>query len=268
MQSDIKELLAFIFQPEDTFPEVALDLLHAYVEAEAEGKQAAVLYPEVKSALDKHHSFEELYQDAKRSLLRERRGVLQRAPVRPRFDFSYLRRSKREQNKRFDEALPKGHALWQVVERAGKQVTQLFTELHIVLGRQVALFDNLPAPLVSEWKALPLATRTDDEYGRVPLLSLPSHEHDMSLRLTVMPPKGEEPNATLTVEVTEISSGQPKARCRVTIRDRQYRMLESYMTGAEGRVDFVHISPGNYVLDVKHRGRVLQLPIAISWQAS
>ena len=132
----------------------------------------------------------------------------------------------------------------------------------------MARFDNLPAPLVSEWKSLPLATRTDDEYGRVPLLSLPSHEHDMSLHLTVMPPKGEEPDATLTAFVTEISSGQPKARCRVTIRDRQYRMLESYMTGAEGRVDFVHIRAGNYVLEVKHRGRILQLPIAISWQAS
>jgi len=259
----MKQVLAFILQPEERFDfdenknEAAFNLLHVYIEAELSGRDAVRLYPQVKTALEESYSFEELYQEVKGSSLREQKGVSQNPPIKANFDFSFLKTS--SPAKQID--------LWQVVERAGKQVTQLFTELRLVLGPQLARFDNLPTTLLPEWKQLPLATRTDAEYGRMPLLSLPSHEHDMSLRLIVMPPKTEELDATLTVEVTQLSSGQPMARCRVTIRDRQYRMLESYMTQADGRVDFFNIQSGDYVLDIKYRGRVLQLPITISWEA-
>lgn len=264
MRSEMKEVLAFILEPEERVDfdenknETAFNLLHAYIEAELSGREAARLYPEVQTALEQSYSFEELYEEVKGSLLREQKGVSRNAPIKANFDFSFLESC--SPAKQID--------LWQVVERAGKQVTQLFTELRLVLGPKLARFDNLATPLRSEWKQLSLATRTGAEYGRMPLLSLPSHEHDMSLRLIVMPPETEELHATLTVEVTQLSSGQAIARCRVTIRDGQYRMLESYMTQADGRVDFFNIQSGDYVLDLKYRGRVLQIPITISWDAA
>lgn len=258
MRSDIKQVLDFILQPEERFDDAAFNLLHAYIEAELSGQDAAKLYPEVKTALDESPSFEELYQDVKGSSLREQQGISLTPPIKPDFDFSFLETNQPQ---------PEPINLWQEAIIAGKQVMQLFTKLRLVLGPELARFEDLPNPLVSEWKPLSLATRTRAEERRMPLLSLRFHEHDMSLRLIVMPPETEALEATLTVEVTQLSSEQPIARCRVTMRDPQYRMLERKMTSADGRVDFLNIQSGHIVIEVKYGGRVLQVPIGISWDA-
>lgn len=256
MRSDIKKVLDFILHPEERFDDTAFNLLHAYIEAELSGQDAPKLYPEVEAALAQSPSFDQLYQDVKGSFLREQQGISLTPPIKGNFDFSFLKPA---------QSQPAPINLWQVTMRAGKKVMQLFTELRLVIAPELARFDNLPNPLLPEWKALPLKSRA--EHGRMPLLSLPFHEHDMSLRFIVIPPEAEALDVTLTVEVTQLSSGQPITRCQVTMRDRKYRMLQGQMTQADGRVDFLNIESGHIVIEVKYEGRVLQVPIGISWDA-
>ena len=260
MQSDMKKLLTFMFDDERShLYQAALNMLSAYVDAELDGQDAAIEFPEVKMALEFYPSLREIYEDARELLYLERQDALFEPTTIPDFDSSYL-----------VNIIPPP-PIWQVVERAGKEVRELFKTLRVALSAGEAFFEQLPSPLVAEWEMVMMPSRSiaspaaPAPLARVPVLSLQSPEHDLSLRLTVTPPQSEERAATLTVEVMQISSKQFVHRCRVVLRDANYRMLESHFTEPEGRVSFTKVSLGNYVLEVKFQGRVWQLPIEVTW---
>lgn len=250
---ELKKLLDFIFDDEVSQADANQtynDLLHAYIEAELDGEDAAAKFPALKAYMDGCPACQEEYEEVKALLLMGRQGMFVKPP-QATFDFSYL---------------PKEPTLWKVGRRAGKEVIELFTQLRIVLLQGKAAFEQLPNPLIPEWELAPAGrmskSRRPSEPS-VPVLSLPSPEHDLSLRLIVTPSESKEDQATLSIEVKQISSEQLINRARVTIRDAQYRTLESDFTGEEGRVDFTDVQPGSYVIEVKYQGKVRQLPITL-----
>jgi len=269
MQVDVKTLLEVIFEGDVSASpacQACEDALDVYVDAELNGQDVAALFPEVKAHLNECASCQESYQELKTLLVMERQGKLVEPPVEANFDFSFI-------------PAPEPTSIWQVVERAERKITKLFTTIEIVVKEGKVFFDQLPSLLTPEWKPAPMPTRTRksvlrepedsrtrDEEERVPVLSFPSPEHDLSLRLNVIPPQPEETNPTLTIEVTRLSSKEP-VRARVALRDVEYRLLQSNFTNKDGQVSFADVKPAFYVLEVKYGGRVWQLPITVTWQA-
>lgn len=259
MQRDVKELLEFVFGSEQAQPpayQAALDMLHAYIESELDGKEATRGFPEVKRLMDQSPLFRQTYEDAKAIFLMERQGGLVKPPVEAEFDLSYL-----------DTVAPVS-SIWQTVSKAGRQITKLFTEVCLVFSPGKAFFDDLPNPLTAQWQAMPMLRQAGGEKQRVPVLSLPSPEHDLSLGLIVISPEAEELKGTLIIEVARLSSQELVGGARVALRDEEYQLLQSDSTLEDGRVTFANVLLGKYVIEVKFHRRVLQVPIAVRWCAS
>lgn len=255
MQVDVKQLLELIFE-DDASPSPACqaceDMLDAYVDAQLHHKDVATLFPEVNAHLNECALCQESYQELKILLVMERQGTLVEPPVEANFDFSFI------------PALPSQPiSIWQVVEKAEREVKQLFTELRIVLQKGVAFFDQLPNPLVAEWEMASMATRAEALETRIPVLSLPAPEHDVLLRVFVTPPASDEIAAELKVEAKQLSSQKALARVRVTLRDEKGSMLESNMTRQDGQVSFVHVQTGHYVIEVKFKKGRWKIPMAV-----
>lgn len=248
MQAERKKLLAFIFDADVTdLPAGYEEMLASYIEAEWQGVDMAAKFPDVQALLQQYPAYRELYEEMKTVLRLERQGLLLEPSIEVEFDLPF--------------AL--SDSIWQVVERKRRQVTQLFTELRLVMKDGVALFDQLPNPLVMKWVSMPTASRDGEPKKERPLLSLPSMEHDLSLHLMVLPPT-QKSEVGLRIEVSQFSSKKPLPRARVTLRDADYRMLESDLTQEQGRVSFTNLRPNRYVIEVKYKGRVLQMPISVS----
>ena len=268
MQVDVKQLLELIFEGDVSASpacQACEDMLDQYVDAELDGKDVGTLFPNIKAHLNQCALCQESHQELKILLQMEHQGTLVEPPVEANFDFSFI-------------PAPQPTSIWQVIERKGRQITELFTTIDIVVKEGQAFFDQLPSLLVPQWKPVVMSSRTRksvlqvpegsemrDEKQQVPVLSFPSPEHDLSLTLNVIPPQPEESNPTLTIEVTQLSSKQP-VRARVALRDVEYRLLQSYMTDKDRYATFSDVEPDIYVLDVKSGGRVWQLPIKVTWQ--
>jgi len=224
------------------------DVLYAYVDAELDGEDAAAIFPAVRPHLDQCRGCAQEYGGLKVLLLMERQRAFDQPPVEPTFDFSFL------------ETPPRRRSIWEAVESAGRQVARLFTDVRVHVGREWASFDPLPRPLMPKLVAVPVVREEVTEAKRqAQALPLPSPEHDLSLSLTVGPVSGDE--AALGVQVTRISSGRPLSRARVTVRDEQRRVLISELTHEDGRVTFPRIGSGSYLVEVKHQGRLWELPV-------
>lgn len=261
MPLNAEKVLKVIFHaPESPACLACQDVLDAYIDSELDGKKMITRFVHIKAHLNDCSECQALYEDMKSLFLMEREGRLLELPIEPQFEFSHLKHNTVPTTSEAD-VTPK--ELWKVVQRGRKQVMELFTELHVVLSQGKAFFSQLPNPLVVEWEMAALGSRAGTSEPQMPALSLPSPEHDLSLRLIITPSESEEDEATLSVEVKQISSELLVNRARVTIRDAQYRMLESDFTGQEGRVDFTDVQLGSYVIEVKYQGKVRQLPVTL-----
>ncbi len=256
MQVDVNALVELIFEG-DVSPSPACqaceDMLDQYVDEELAGKDAAKLFPDVNTHLNECTSCQESYQELKALLLMQRQGTFVEPPVEANFDFSFI-------------PAPQPTSIWQMVEKAGREVKQLFTELRVVVEKGEAFFDQLPNPLKAEWDVVLMPSRRTSEQKRVPLLLLPSPEHDLALHLMVNPPGPKEKEPVLIVDVKKHSSQQPVARARVTMRDKNHRMLESNVTREEGRVTFANVRSGTYLVEVKYKKQRWELSITVTWQ--
>ena len=223
--------------------------LSAYIDVELDIdiEAAAARFPHIKAHLDKCQPCQDSYENLKALLLMERYGALYLPPVEVHFDFSYLK------------------DIWTVVQNTGKQVVKLFTELRILVKEGFVFFDQLPRPLVAKRQVALIASRKKYEQEGELVLSLPSPENDLLIRLFVTSTASEETAAALMVEVIKGSSEKPVARARVTRRDTKGRMLESNMTRQEGRVSFAHVQAGRYVVEVKFKKQRWQIPITVTW---
>lgn len=227
------------------------DVLHAYIDAELDGKDAIAVFPAVKLHLGQCPECEQEYTELKALLLMERQGAFAQPPIEPAFDFAYL------------ETAPRRRAIWESIELAGQEITRLFAEVRVRVGRRWASFDPLPRPLAPQWVAVPITReKAAEAKGQAQALPLPSPEHDVSLSLTVGPVSGDE--AALGVQITRISTGQPLSRARVTMRDEERRVLISELTHEDGRVTFPHIGSGTYLVEVKHQGHAWELPMTFT----
>lgn len=100
MRSKIKSALKSIWDKDVEISDAChtcQDRLHVYADAELEGKDAAVLFPEVKAHLNMCDRCSEDYQHLRVVLLAEREGRWVEPPVEPRFDFSALAKAARPQ---------------------------------------------------------------------------------------------------------------------------------------------------------------------------
>lgn len=225
--------------------------IHAYVDAELEGEDAAKLYPVVQAHLDACDRCREVYQELRRLLLQEQQGQFLEPPIEPAFDFSYL-----------DTIEPKV-SIWNRVDRLGKEIDRLVVQVCLVIGEQIASFSTLPSPLKPSWVEVPALRGEVAEPDRdLQYLSLPSPERDVQLRLIVGP--ASESVIALGLQMTQRSSGQPMARARVMLRDEKGRVLVGDLTDSEGRVAFPRIGTGSYLLEARHKDQAWELPISIA----
>lgn len=263
MQAEINKLLTFILADDQkalnnqkaSDHEAAFNMLSAYIEAELDGGDAATLFPDVRAALEAHPLLRELYEDARVLLRREREEALREPATEPNFDFSYLA-----------QITPSSSTdIWHTVKRKGREVKELFCQLRLVFAPGKAFFDQLPPPLRVEWQSLPMPSRTQVVEQPIPVLSLPSVEHDLLLgiELEQSQDESEDRDMTLTINVRRLSSKQAVSGSRIILRDANYRMLESHFTEEKGRVSFANLLADSYVVDIKHQGRILQVPIHV-----
>jgi hypothetical protein len=156
-------------------------------------------------------------------------------------------------------------SIWQSISSAGQQVSRLFTEVRIHVDRKVASFGPLPSLLIPAEAPLP-ATRNKaksfEAKPPTPTLPLPSPEHDLAINLKVGPVSGDK--ATLSVQARQISSQQPLNRVRVTLKNTNNQALESNLTPEDGTVTFQNIEPASYLVEVRYRGQVWELPITFA----
>lgn len=67
------------------------ELLYAYIEAELDELNAALMFPEVHRDLTSSSTFREAYSELRELLTMERENRLVEPPIMPSFDFSYLK---------------------------------------------------------------------------------------------------------------------------------------------------------------------------------
>jgi hypothetical protein len=224
--------------------------LHAYIDAELDGKDATARFPAVRAHLNTCTECRDAYDEVKSLLLKERQGMLAQPPMEPALDFSYLE----------DAGTQAG--IWEQVERLGVEANRLVVQLRVLISQQAASLHSLPAPLAPSWVAVPaLRDESADVDRDLQVLTLPSPDQDVVLRLVVGPVTGGV--ITLGLQATQGSSGQPLARARVNLRDEKHRVLVGDLTDADGRVSFTRISAGSYLLEARHGDALWELPISI-----
>jgi hypothetical protein len=256
---NVKQLLTFIFDGEASTAsanQTYEELLHAYVDAELDGEDAAAKFPLLKGYLDDCSPCREEYEEVKALLLMGRRGTFVKPPVEATFDFSYLLPPPEEPEEN----------IWIIVDRAGKKVMELFTQVELVIKEGRAFFAELPTVLLPPAQVALQGSRMRRKEARIAdsSLLLPSPEHDLSLRLLITtPPSGEE-EISVTVQVNRLSSEEPVERAQVTLRDARYRLLESELTQEAGHVTFANMQSGSYIVEGKVRGAILQVPLLVT----
>ncbi len=251
-ESDIKPLLQFIWNSDMTDRPACRSCqaeLHAYIDAELDGENATDLFPEIARHLADCQECRQAYEELKTLLLREQQGTLTQPPLPPTFDFSYL------------ENVPKP-SIWERVDLAGQQVMRLFTEIPVLIGPKMASFGPLPSPLKPVFVPV-MASRdkTTDTEERAQILDMPSPEQDIPFRLKIG--HVSEGKSTLSVQVKGPSS-QLWRKARVTLRDKERRILESVRMGEKKEVTFDQIGPGNYLIEVKYQGQPWVLFLAFA----
>lgn len=233
---------------------VCAAVLAHHVHLKVVGDDADAEYPQVRKHLDFCPScsaaYEELYQMVSAVYAAE-------VPVAcsyPDFDLSFLPEPVRASG--LDTP-----RIWEDIISAGQQVSRLSSVIRVVIYREMACFGQLFSPLSPTWVALPVtrdgAPATKEAAQALPV---PCPEHDLSLSLMVGPVSDER--ATLSVQVATISSQQLLSRVRVTLLDEKHRVLASEMTRGDGRVIFRNMGTGSYSVEIKHRDKTWELPLA------
>jgi hypothetical protein len=234
-------------------------ILADYAQLAAQGDDAASRYPQVKRHLDECPRCAQAYADLYQMISAADADEPAAAPSYPKFDLSFLRPP-------HEASLPDWTRVWQPVAQLGDQVSRLLTEIQVLVTQEVASFASLPGPLAPAWVAAPAArdkTGQPERQGQV--LPIVSPEHDLALALTVGPVAGHD--ALLSLQVTQPSSGQPLNRIRVTLRDPERHILAAELTNLDGQVTFSRVGSGSYVIEIRHGGKSLELPITFKWQA-
>lgn len=212
-------------------------LLPDYVHLEALGQDAAAEYPRVKAHLDHcarcMKAYEELY------------AMVSVAYADDALDWSLV---------------------WETVAAEGRQVVaRLFTEIRVLVAQGMASFGELPAPLAPAWATVPITRgEADSSQKRAQTLPLNSPEHDLSIGLTIGPISDDL--ASLAVQVTRASSKQPLDRVRVTVLDQEERRILLSSLTHKGQVTFSRLRSGAYVIEIRHAGKALELPMTFTWQ--
>jgi hypothetical protein len=211
-----------------------------YALLQISGQDAAVTHPRVKAHLDECERCSQALED-----------LLPAARTAPALEPS-----------------PSAPPIWERVAAAGERVLRLFTEVRIQMQRGQAAFGELPSPLAPARIALPAMRGARGKPGeaqtRAQMLPLVSAEHDLAINLMIGPVS--DGRASLTVQITRSSAGQPLAGVRVALRDEARRLLASERTQADGRTTFSHIGSGRYLIEVKQAGNAWELPLTFTWQ--
>ncbi len=246
MKSDIKSVLQSIFNDETTGQsncQLCRHQLPAYIESELDGQEAFFISSTVKQHLAECQECQEEYKELKTLLLRERQGELAQ-PSFVTFDLSLLEQ---------DISTPD---LWKFVG----MTRRLFTEISVVIGQKMASFGRLPDWLTLEPVAMSMSrTKAAGVKEQLQGLKLPDPEHNLVVGLKMGPTAGDK--TTLSIQV-ETSASQSPGRPRVTLREREHRMLlQSESIGDNKEVTFKDIDAGSYWIEVKYQNQLWELPI-------
>jgi hypothetical protein len=284
MQSNIKSLLQSIFDQDMAEPpkcQSCQNELHAYIEAELDGEDVATLFPEIAHHLDECQECQQAYDELQALLVKDRQGELAMPPVEPDFDFSYLeefpepdeRNRQDEVTQSVDKAIPdqsyqtdiSERDIWQRINRAGQQVSRLFSEISVIIGPKLASFGSLPSPLTPQFvPVLAARGKTPEAEAQPQVLNVPIPEQGFSVSLKIgLIAKGQ---CTLTVQI-DAAIAQAARRARVTLRDKAGQMLESKRIDEKNEaVNFDRINPGSYLIEVKYQDQLWELPLTFAPQ--
>lgn len=265
MPQQLESILKYIFDAEtevDSACEACRNALHAYIEVEIEGGDAANSFTAVHSHLTTCEQCQDIYEDLREVLQMEVHNDLEPPPIEPDFDFSYLAESS------------KFSSLWNTVREAGEtaasevgqQIQRLTEEIQVVVQEHKAAFGQVPITLTPEWIPSPVRSDPVNRPKQAQMVSLSDPEQDLSFRLIIGPVA--ESGATLDIEVLSKRSQDTFSKARVTLRDEERRMLASSLTQEEGHVTFTDLETGAYVIEIKHQEKVWQLPVTLAWQES
>lgn len=226
--------------------------LYAFIDDELSGADAAARNPEVAEHLDSCHSCREEYDELKFLLSLEQEDALVEPPFAPSFDFSYLERSNGSQ------------ALWEQGAEIAAQAMRLVSEIRVAIQEKSLAFVSWPGSASLQLAlAPPIRTPSGETKPTMQTLLLPSPEGDLQIGIVLG--GASAGNAAFGARIVESSSGKPKNRIRVTLRDPQKEgLLASDLTDDRGEVLFDRIAPGSYYIDVRYRESTLRLPIILA----
>ncbi len=223
--------------------------LYVYIDLELDGLDAASRFPVLKEYLDDYETFREIYTELKALLSLERQGKLVQPPAGPNIDFSYLAPSQ-----------PSDWPWRRLLDTAGDLRARLVTEIEIVVDKLGASFGSLPEALTPQTVRLAATRNNPTEVEKsAQSLALPTLEGDLSFRLKIGPVS--EGKTTLSTLILQTSTQQPLKSARITLRDKDRRMLESNRTQGNQEVVFRDIEAGSYFVEIKCQGQVWELPL-------
>lgn len=224
---EIERLLQFVFEDEASttaVPDECQHLLHAYVETELAGGNAAIQFPSVQACLETMPAFREAYEELKAFLEMEQAGLLADPGTLPGLDEAFLRELLEEETA--VSSPPHPAPLWHF-NKLGQLMIQLADYFHQAAAEyrptSPSPTDRLAGALRSAAEGPSFVLNdVEDHEIKVQLVSLDQVREEGSLEVTVnIPSRGGWPN----LGETAVSLHTPTSPSRTRLTDPAGRVL-------------------------------------------
>jgi hypothetical protein len=220
--------------------------ISALIDAELDAEEMKRPFVSLQQHLGSCPACQQEYEELQPLLRAGRRGELQEPPSPPIFDFSYL------------EQHPSKESTHQSNRTDTPYLGSLFSRLHRKADRLLAMV----IPKSSSATSLPLPGHTAFSRiaGKTNRRALPIQADELRVGLLVGFPSRR--NLGLGVYIRWAETDRPAERVQVEIRDTSRRVIARLLTSDDGCVTLPRVAAGEYMIEVRHRGDVFQLPFA------
>lgn len=222
--------------------------LSAYVEAELDGQNAALKYPELDKALGEFEELQLDYEDLKDLFAAERAGQL-REPSQPvQVDLATIKAQ---------AAIYQPKPVWQEVERVGKKMLQLVESIRIQVRDGIVELtqplDNLSVEMV------PLAQVRSHASSEIPKITVPNAAGDGDLaEISIL---SLTDSTQISVQTRDQGKPAPKRRV-IKLLDHNQETLQTLFTKG-GEAIFYVTQTGHYFVSIQDDGEMI-IPLDIN----